>query len=74
MDLLAPKAKVKHNSSWVEIELSVLVPGNVISFKIGDIIPANCHLMEAINMSINQAVLMGKSLPVSKKEGDQCFL
>jgi len=73
MDSLAPKAKVKRDGSWVEIESSVLVPGDIISFKIGDIVPADCRLTEAINVSIDQAALTGESLPVSKKEGDQCF-
>jgi hypothetical protein len=29
----------------------------MISFKIGDIVPADCGLTEAINICINQAVL-----------------
>ena len=44
-----------------------------ISFKIGDIVPADCHLSEAINVSIAQAALTGESLPQNKKLGDQCF-
>ncbi|KAI0028562.1 plasma-membrane proton-e [Vararia minispora EC-137] len=73
MDSLAPKAKVKRNGSWSEIESANLVPGDMISFKIGDIVPADCRLTEAINVSIDQAALTGESLPVGKKEGDQCF-
>jgi H+-transporting ATPase len=73
MDSLAPKAKVKRNGSWLEIESSELVPGDMISFKIGDIVPADCRLTEAINVSIDQAALTGESLPQSKKLGDQCF-
>jgi len=73
MDSLAPKAKVKRDGSWVEIESAMLVPGDMISFKIGDIVPADSRLTEAINVSIDQAALTGESLPVSKKEGDQCF-
>ncbi|RDB27085.1 ATPase 8, plasma membrane-type [Hypsizygus marmoreus] len=73
MDSLAPKAKVKRESSWSEIESSILVPGDMISFKIGDIVPADCRLTEAINVSIDQAALTGESLPSSKKLGDQCF-
>ena len=45
----------------------------MISFKIGDIVPADCRLTEAINVSIDQAALTGESLPQSKKTGDQCF-
>ena len=73
MDSLAPKAKVKRAGQWREIESSYLVPGDMISFKIGDIVPADCRLTEAINISIDQAALTGESLPQSKKTGDQCF-
>ena len=73
MDSLAPKAKVKRDGSWKEMESAELVPGDMISFKIGDIVPADCRLTEAINVSIDQAALTGESLPASKKLGDQCF-
>ena len=73
MDSLAPKAKVKRDGTWKEIESSGLVPGDMISFKIGDVVPADCRLTEAINVSIDQAALTGESLPQSKKLGDQCF-
>ncbi|PAV15299.1 plasma-membrane proton-e [Pyrrhoderma noxium] len=73
MDSLAPKAKVKRNGKWLEIESAELVPGDMIAFKIGDVVPADCRLTEAINVSIDQAALTGESLPQSKKLGDQCF-
>ncbi|THG96573.1 hypothetical protein EW026_g5285 [Hermanssonia centrifuga] len=73
MDSLAPKAKVRRDGSWSEIESAILVPGDMISFKIGDIVPADCRLIEAVNISIDQAALTGESLPQSKKVGDQCF-
>ena len=73
MDSLAPKAKVKRDGSWAEVDSAQLVPGDMIAFKIGDIVPADCRLTEAINVSIDQAALTGESLPVSKKDGDQCF-
>ncbi|KAF7790541.1 hypothetical protein EIP86_001497 [Pleurotus ostreatoroseus] len=73
MDSLAPKAKVKRNGSWSEIESADLVPGDMVAFKIGDIVPADCRLIEAVNVSIDQAALTGESLPITKKVGDQCF-
>lgn len=73
MDSLAPKARVKRSGSWSEIESADLVPGDMIAFKIGDIVPADCRLTEAINVSIDQAALTGESLPQGKKSGDQCF-
>lgn len=73
MDSLAPKARARRDGKWGEIESSNLVPGDFIAFKIGDIVPADCRLTEAINISIDQAALTGESLPQSKKTGDQCF-
>lgn len=73
MESLAPKAKVKRGGNWSEIESAELVPGDIVAFKIGDIVPADCRLTEAINVSIDQAALTGESLPQSKKNGDQCF-
>ncbi|EAU89252.1 plasma membrane H(+)-ATPase 1 [Coprinopsis cinerea okayama7 len=73
MDALAPKAKVRRDGGWVEMESAYLVPGDIVAFKIGDIVPADCRLLEAINVSIDQAALTGESLPQSKKVGDECF-
>ncbi|WVF68757.1 plasma-membrane proton-efflux P-type ATPase [Kwoniella sp. CBS 6097] len=73
MDSLAPKAKVKRDGAWKEIESADLVPGDMISFKHGDVCPADCRLTEAIDVSMDQAALTGESLPVSKKLGDECF-
>ncbi|KAJ7831463.1 P-type ATPase, partial [Mycena olivaceomarginata] len=64
---------VKHVGAWSEIDSAGLVQGDMISFKIGDIIPADCRLTDAVTMSIDEAVLMGESLPKSKKSGDFCF-
>ena len=69
MDILAPKAK----ATWQEVESTELIPGAIISFKVGDIVPTDCWLVEAVNVSIDQAALTGESLPQSKKLGDQCF-
>ncbi|KAF7335306.1 Plasma membrane ATPase [Mycena sanguinolenta] len=73
MDSLAPKAKVKRLGTWSEIDSADLVPGDMISFKIGDIVPADCRLTEAVTVSIDEAALTGESLPKSKESGDFCF-
>ncbi|KAH8924551.1 hypothetical protein BT69DRAFT_1308132 [Atractiella rhizophila] len=73
MESLAPKAKAKRNGEWNEIEASELVPGDVVSFRSGDIVPADCRLYDAIEVSCDQAALTGESLPSNKVVGDQCF-
>ncbi|CAF4392512.1 unnamed protein product, partial [Adineta steineri] len=44
MEALAPEAKVKRNGEWKVIEASELVPGDIISVKLGDVIPADGRL------------------------------
>ncbi|KAG0354592.1 plasma membrane H+-ATPase [Gamsiella multidivaricata] len=73
MASLAPQAKIKRDGQWVTLEAASLVPGDVISVKLGDIIPADARLIEAVNVSIDQAALTGESLPTNKKNGDEVF-
>jgi H+-transporting ATPase len=51
MESLAPKARVKRGGAWREIESSELVPGDVVAFKHGDICPADCRLVDAVDVS-----------------------
>ncbi|KAG5390783.1 hypothetical protein IGI04_032324 [Brassica rapa subsp. trilocularis] len=45
----------------------------IISIKLGDIIPADVRLLEGHPLKIDQSVLTGESLPVTKKKGEQVF-
>lgn len=46
-----------------------MVPGDVISIKLGDIIPADARLLEGDPLKIDQSALTGESLPVTKHPG-----
>ena len=70
---LAPKAKVLRDGKWSEEEAAILVPGDVISIKLGDIIPADARLLEGDPLKIDQSALTGESLPVTKNPGDEVF-
>ncbi|KAI3687211.1 hypothetical protein L1987_80905 [Smallanthus sonchifolius] len=73
MARLAPKAKVLRNGKWNEEDASVLVPGDIISIKLGDIIPADARLLQGDPLKIDQSALTGESLPVSKHPGDGVY-
>ncbi|GMY34912.1 ATPase 10, plasma membrane-type-like [Fagus crenata] len=73
MARLAPKTKVLRDGRWQELDAAVLVPGDVISIKLGDIIPADARLLEGDSLRIDQSALTGESLPVSKRTGDEVF-
>ncbi|KAL0311198.1 UNVERIFIED_CONTAM: Plasma membrane ATPase 1 [Sesamum angustifolium] len=55
MARLAPKAKVLRDGRWSEEEASILVLGDIISVKLGDIIPADARLLEGDPLKIDQA-------------------
>ncbi|KAL2659383.1 hypothetical protein AAZX31_03G098600 [Glycine max] len=73
MARLAPKAKVLRDGKWSEEDASVLVPGDIISIKLGDIIPADARLLEGDPLKIDQSALTGESLPVSKHPGEGVY-
>lgn len=70
---LAPKTKVLRDGRWSEQEAAILVPGDIISIKLGDIVPADARLLDGDPLKIDQSALTGESLPVTKNPGDEVF-
>ncbi|KAJ1299240.1 hypothetical protein BS78_01G516800 [Paspalum vaginatum] len=65
--------KVLRDGTWSELDASLLVPGDIISIKLGDIIPADARLLEGDPLKIDQSALTGESLPVTKQPGDGIY-
>ncbi|KAK4756173.1 hypothetical protein SAY87_006300 [Trapa incisa] len=70
---LAPKTKVLRDGKWSEQDAFILVPGDIISIKLGDIIPADARLLEGDPLKVDQSALTGESLPVTKNPSDEVF-
>ncbi|KAK6927787.1 Cation-transporting P-type ATPase, N-terminal, partial [Dillenia turbinata] len=70
---LAPKTKVLRDGQWSEQDAAILVPGDIISIKLGDIIPADARLLEGDPLKVDQSALTGESLPVTKNPSDEVF-
>ncbi|XP_047308514.1 plasma membrane ATPase 4-like [Impatiens glandulifera] len=70
---LAPKTKVLRDGRWSEQEAAILVPGDIVSIKLGDIIPADARLLEGDALKVDQSALTGESLPVTKNPYDEVF-
>ncbi|KAL9679723.1 hypothetical protein QQ045_017589 [Rhodiola kirilowii] len=70
---LAPKTKVLRDGRWSEQDASILVPGDIVSIKLGDIVPADARLLEGDPLKIDQSALTGESLPVTKNPSDEVF-
>ncbi|KAL0427652.1 UNVERIFIED_CONTAM: ATPase 6, plasma membrane-type [Sesamum latifolium] len=67
---LAPKLR---DGKWSEQEAAILVPGDLISIKLGDIIPADARLLEGDPLKIDQSALTGESLPVTKHQFEEVY-
>jgi H+-transporting ATPase len=70
---LALKARVKRDGAWKDIEARLLVPGDVVLVKLGNVVPADMKLIEGAYLSVDQSALTGESLPVDKKIGDDAY-
>jgi len=72
--LLKPIAKVIRDGRMVEIEAAEIVPDDIVAVNPGDRIQADGELVEAVNVSMNEAVLTGESEPVVKGSGDIIYM
>ncbi len=63
---VAVRATVLRDGLAQEITIARLVPGDVVQLAAGDLIPADCRLLEAKDFFINQSMLTGESYPVEK--------
>ncbi|KAL9242278.1 hypothetical protein vseg_016295 [Gypsophila vaccaria] len=70
---LAPKCKLLRDKQWKESDAALLVPGDIISIKLGDIVPADARLLEGDPLKVDQSALTGESLPVTRGPGDEVY-
>ncbi len=64
----ALKAKVIRHGNLLEIDTKFLVPGDIILLETGDKVPADSRIFSQSNLEIQESVLTGESMPVSKNE------
>src|SRR3989344_6883650 len=64
--ILSPRAKVIRDGKQQEVEIKYLVPGDVVVLASGDRVPADGQILESAALVINEAILTGESVPVSK--------
>lgn len=64
--LSKPIAKVVRAGHVMQVDTTVLVPGDVVILEAGDHIPADVRLAEVAGLQINEAALTGESVPVEK--------
>ena len=60
---LAIQAKVLRDGAWVLKAAREIVTGDIILVKLGDIIPADCKIVNG-ELSVDESALTGESMPV----------
>jgi P-type Mg2+ transporter len=64
--LVSTTATVIRTGEEKEIPLHELVPGDIVKFSAGDMVPADLRVLTAKDLFVNQAALTGEAVPVEK--------
>ena len=51
-----------------EIDIKEIVPGDIVFLSAGDMIPADCRIIQSKDLFVSQSMLTGEALPVEKRE------
>ena len=68
VNLRSPKAKVLRDNRETEIKAHDLVPGDIVEFESGDKVPADCRLLEAFDLVIDESPLTREPHGVRKDD------
>ncbi|WP_217702788.1 cation-translocating P-type ATPase [Nocardioides guangzhouensis] len=64
--LSAPIVRVRRDGVETSLPAASLVPGDVVMLGEGDIVPADCDLLEASSVLVDESALTGESIAVGK--------
>ncbi|MGD1039532.1 MAG: magnesium-translocating P-type ATPase [Dehalococcoidales bacterium] len=63
---VATTATVSRDGTKKELEISELVPGDIVQLSAGDIVPADARIISGKDFFVDQSALTGESFPVEK--------
>ncbi len=67
-DLSSPRAYVIRDGGKVRVPGREVVCGDVVLLSEGDRVPADCVLVHALNLTVDESLLTGESVPVRKSD------
>lgn len=69
---LVVECRVLRDGHWQQVPSAVLVPGDVVHLRLGDLVPADVRLADGA-LLIDQSALTGESLPVELAPGSTAY-
>lgn len=69
LETIRIKVNVLRDNKDTEIPLEEVVPGDIIILNAGDIIPADCFIIESEDLFVNESTLTGETYPSEKQAG-----
>lgn len=64
--MTAPRAMVLREGKQTVVLAREVVPGDILILEAGDIVAADAEILQANRLQVNESVLTGESMPVSK--------
>ncbi len=74
LQMVENKVIVIRDGKEVEISLHRIVPGDLVILRAGDIVPADCLIIEATHFFVDEATLTGESVPVEKETSSELYM
>lgn len=62
----APTVRVRRGGALAELSGRELVPGDLVQLETGAVVPADCRIVESVNLRVQEAALTGESEAIEK--------
>ncbi|MBU0577821.1 cation-transporting P-type ATPase [Patescibacteria group bacterium] len=72
-NIVRPQTTVIRDGKLMQIEAREVVPGDILSLEVGDLVPADSKVLQDINVEIDESMLTGESLPARKTKDDLIY-
>ncbi|KAL4130426.1 hypothetical protein PRIC2_006423 [Phytophthora ramorum] len=68
-ELVPPRCKALRDGAVIDMLAKELVPGDIVVVDVGDRVPADARLVEAVELEVDESNLTGENAPVAKITG-----